>query len=108
MCIRDRSMSSPGAIAPESRLAELPMPAADIEGVLGTPEQKLKLLTRFLGLGAPVTKSALLSFVSVHPLECRSIAVTLFGEGAGDPSAAFAFPYPTKSTICGPVGALPD
>jgi hypothetical protein len=44
------------------------------------------------GFGAPVEKSALLSFVSVAPLPARSAAVVLVSAGVGVPSAQLAPP----------------
>jgi hypothetical protein len=77
-------------------------------GFLEKDEHGFRILPRLRGLGAPVTKSAALLSVSMHPFEWRRIAVTLFSDGAGSPSEALASPYPTKSTTCAPIGLLPD
>ena len=59
------------------------------------------------GDGAPRMKSEPLLFVSTHPLPARVIAVVLLNRAAAVPSAKFAEPYPTKSTIRGSLGADP-
>ena len=56
----------------------------------------------FRGLTAAMEKSDELLSVSVHPPFARKIdVVLLLGPVAGPaPSKKFAFPHPTKSTIC--------
>ena len=59
------------------------------------------------GDGAPRVKSEPLLFVSTHPPPARVIAVVLLSRAAAVPSAKVAVPYPTRSTICGSLGADP-
>src|SRR5438067_4321948 len=61
------------------------------------------------GFGAPIAKSALLLFVSVHPPPARSAAVVLAVAAVEPaPSKQFAVvPYPTKSAMNVPVGQVP-
>src|SRR2546422_9696438 len=71
----------------------------------------LKTVVQLRGLGAPVAKSAALSFVSVAPPLARRSDVVFDGAGAGpEPSYPVAVvPYPTKSTtVAPPTGLEPE
>src|SRR5437868_15550238 len=99
---------SPGEIGPTSELAALRIPAAEMTGFFRKGEHAFRGVPRLRGLGAPVTKSAALLSVSMHPFERRRMAVKLSSNGAGALSAALAAPYPTKSITWVPTGLLPD
>src|SRR4051812_29209818 len=74
----------------------------------GPGEHRFKAERLLRGAGEPVVKFARLLSVSVQPFKRRRIAVVLLGAGAGEASAAFDDPYPTKSLTWEEAGALPD
>lgn len=73
-------------------------------GVTGTEPQIIAGVALFLGAGVATAKSALLLFVSSHPLLLRIAAVVFDKAPVAAVSKQTDVPYPTRSIIEGPAG----